>query len=102
MLRYEQKSKWRCHRPARGLINSSVVREVLIDDGMRALGHSVGDLQGGSAESLCLQHLWDGALETLLLHPIGVSSDVISPACAGVRLVYGLRLEIQTHALLNI
>lgn len=47
MLRYEQKSKRHCHRPARGLINSRVVREVLVDDGMRALGHSVGDLQGG-------------------------------------------------------
>lgn len=47
MLKYEQKSKRHYHRPARGLINSSVVREVLVDDGMRALGHSVGDLQEG-------------------------------------------------------
>lgn len=49
MLWCEQKSVWWCHRPARGLINSSVVEEVLVDEGMRALGHDVGDLQGGKS-----------------------------------------------------
>lgn len=54
------------------------------------------------SESLRWRHLWGEEVETLLFHTVQASSDVISPACIDVRLVYGLELEIQTHALLNI